>query len=81
MNNPKRSLQKEVLEFIRDNPDLRHTSYTIGLELNCSNNNAARALSRLQLFKRITWDKGHHGDGAKLIYYEGPISPTGPIRT
>jgi CTP-dependent riboflavin kinase len=67
LNQYKRNLRDEVLEYLREYPERRHTSYSLANALGCSsNNNTARALRRLKEEGLVTWEKGHFGAGAKL---------------
>ena len=62
----RRRLRGEILTYMRTNRQSRHTTYSLGFEMACSNSHVAEVFRALEEEGLITWDKGQSGVGAKL---------------
>ena len=60
---PRRERQDEILRFLKDNPERRHTGYTLANELGQMGESMSSSLSALKRRGLIIWDKGK---GVKL---------------
>ena len=57
----------KIIKILEENPDQRHTSYTIGNDLGLNGTSLSQPLRRMLRDGIITWDHGPHGEGIKLV--------------
>lgn len=58
---------EKIIKILEESPSQRHTSYTIGNDLGLNGSSASQPLRRMLRDGIITWDRGPHGEGIKLI--------------